>query len=984
MGLHKFIDGKDVLCLGLCHNGQSLAVGGNANAVVIYRLSYSSSEVSLVERTRLQAQGVTLSLALNADATVLATGGDARIVEVWGTSPGSTDFDGEPHARFSCKSTVHSVSLTDLGDLLAVGTSEFTELYEVESGGAMKAHQGNSRTSKSVSEVKLACSPLFYLNEPVHQGGISLSANGDFIAIAANANVTVYSIVAGGTIRRFRRDGRARSVALSARAEFVVAGGFDKKLTLHKVHGGSEMHEFRSGECALVRSVHLSADSSRLALGGEGGSTGQLGLVELYDADSNERLAVWQHSKAVWSVRLSSNGQMLAAAGYDMSLTLYDTLSQSVLHQIKYKANAGPAFIWCVDFSADDEWLAVGCWSGEAFLYKVDNANDALWPGALDQVASVSSDEPAAPTQSPPARDVTRGSGLKGAEEESRQQQDFLVEAARVRRTDRVYCVAISHNGRRMAVGGRDKMVAMYDTTECCDELVGWRESREAGEPEAQLLWEVAAEDFVYTMAVSQDLQFCVFGGVSKMVHVLDGRMGRLLFKVPTAATVWTVALLADSSKLAFGGEASTVTVVDTASRETWLQLPVQDTVYEISLSPLSLCFSHGDHGVIFGKGGAHYSWQDQPSTAVIQSFIVSLLSTEDKLLECLSYFIAHHPAIVNSSVSTGHKQSLLQFIVQSVSFQSVLELCLDSEIKAGLQPDVYGRTALDTALEQGKWRSLHLLLDAIVERKFMVVPRSMKGVTASFDTMAQKFPRDFLRFIRNMPLQAEPEVLDGEITHDVMLQHFMVVGSNSRAPKGIWKKALLQHRVSLESDDDDSHARTAMDSSLNRKNNPFNSSNNVTEGFSKATQGSIEALRVPFENFAGYVESSTGVPVSPLQLIVSAAVSTHDFTVFGSRPVEILLEFKWNAFARFSFLVETALFSLHVAIAAFYSLSIADNIGTPAREIFGIEEGTSPNYRLIIGSFWTSIYSLIKLVGEIKQLRVTAATDLNLQQAAV
>ena len=41
VGLHKFIDGKDVLCLGLCHGGKSLAVGGNANAVVLYQLSYS-------------------------------------------------------------------------------------------------------------------------------------------------------------------------------------------------------------------------------------------------------------------------------------------------------------------------------------------------------------------------------------------------------------------------------------------------------------------------------------------------------------------------------------------------------------------------------------------------------------------------------------------------------------------------------------------------------------------------------------------------------------------------------------------------------------------------------------------------------------------------------------------------------------------------------------------------------------------------------
>ena len=38
-----------------------------------------------------------------------------------------------------------------------------------------------------------------------------------------------------------------------------------------------------------------------------------------------------------------------------------------------------------------------------------------------------------------------------------------------------------------------------------------------------------------------------------------------------------------------------------------------------------------------------------------------------------------------------------------------------------------------------------------------------------------------------------------------------------------------------------------------------------VPEGFSKAAQGSIAALRVPFENFAGYVSDRNGVLVSPL-----------------------------------------------------------------------------------------------------------------------
>eukprot|EP00966_Prymnesium_polylepis_P127030 2937679-Prymnesium_polylepis.1 len=130
-----------------------------------------------------------------------------------------------------------------------------------------------------------------------------------------------------------------------------------------------------------------------------------------------------------------------------------------------------------------------------------------------------------------------------------------------------------------------------------------------------------------------------------------------------------------------------------------------------------------------------------------------------------------------------------MSFLVQNCNLSSVLEMCLDANITAGLQPDAFGRTALDTALEQGKWRALHMLLNALIERKFAMVPRGMTTVTATFDTMAHKFPGDFLRFIKKMPLQPEPEVLNGLATHDVMLPRFLVLGSSSRCPKGIWLK---------------------------------------------------------------------------------------------------------------------------------------------------------------------------------------------------
>ena len=41
----------------------------------------------------------------------------------------------------------------------------------------------------------------------------------------------------------------------------------------------------------------------------------------------------------------------------------------------------------------------------------------------------------------------------------------LLTEVCVVTRTDRVYAVAVDTSGKRLAIGGRDKCVAMYDTS---------------------------------------------------------------------------------------------------------------------------------------------------------------------------------------------------------------------------------------------------------------------------------------------------------------------------------------------------------------------------------------------------------------------------------------------------------------------------------------------------------------------------------------
>ena len=121
-------------------------------------------------------------------------------------------------------------------------------------------------------------------------------------------------------------------------------------------------------QCTAIP-ANLGADSARLAIGSDVQGRGR---ALLYDADTNALLAAWEHDKAVFSVRLSPNGRLLAVAGYGGKMTLYDACTYFQLHEVQYTSMRGPPFIWSTDFSGDSRYLAVGNWNGSSYLYEID------------------------------------------------------------------------------------------------------------------------------------------------------------------------------------------------------------------------------------------------------------------------------------------------------------------------------------------------------------------------------------------------------------------------------------------------------------------------------------------------------------------------------------------------------------------------------------------------------------------------------------
>lgn len=61
---------------------------------------------------------------------------------------------------------------------------------------------------------------------------------------------------------------------------------------------------------------------------------------------------------------------------------------------------------------------------------------------------------------------------------------------------------------------------------------------------DAVVVWEHNTDDFIYTVSLTADMQYCAYGGTAKRVVVVDGRTGNQLLKIGASGTVWSTSLL--------------------------------------------------------------------------------------------------------------------------------------------------------------------------------------------------------------------------------------------------------------------------------------------------------------------------------------------------------------------------------------------------------------------------------------------------------
>jgi WD40 repeat protein len=523
------------LSVALSGDGAHLAAGTSTGEVWLWRVADRTLVAKLAGHT-----GGVRGVALSADGQLLVSGSEDGTVRLWEASTRRVLTILEGHTG-----QVWGVALSADGHLLASGSEDGTiRLWESSTGRVLATLQGHTHAGAGRAGAVWS---------------VALSADGQLLASGGfDGTVRVWAASPESGWRLVATlEGHTSAVwgvALAADGQLLASGSGDGTARLWEASTGrllATLHGHTSG----VWSVALAADG-RLLASGSGDGTARLWDVSASlergrpfaerSADSGSSpaappsggrlLATLQgHTSVVRGAALSADGQLLASAGFDGAVRLWEASTGRPLATLLGRTDG----VRAVALAADGQLLASGSLDGAVRVWDASSGRPlTTLQGHVGTVRGValaadaqllaSSGEDGTVRLWDPRSACSAGQGASGGQRLATLQGH----------TGGVWGVALSADGRLLASGGGDGAVRLWEAS--TGRLLRTLQGHTSG---------------VWGVSLSADGQLLASGGGDGAVRLWDVSSGRLLATLQGhTGAVWSVALAPDGRLLASGG----------------------------------------------------------------------------------------------------------------------------------------------------------------------------------------------------------------------------------------------------------------------------------------------------------------------------------------------------------------------------------------------------------------------------------------------
>jgi WD40 repeat protein len=283
--------------------------------------------------------GVVHAVALSADGSLVAGGGDDKTIRIWQTS------DGKEIKKLAQDGAVLGLVFTDANTLVAAGEGGAIRVWNVGEAKITRALEGHKGTVRSLAW---------------HAAKKLLLSSGD------DGSVRLWSVAEGKQLREISgHEGAVLSVGFSADGTSIVTGGADKTLRVWNVADGKEVAVFANGGPVRAAGMHGDGKYYCAAQGS--------GILDWRVTSTEAVRTLSGHGGYVHCVAFSPDGSALASAGQDKTIRFWNPADGKQIRSVE----AHTSTIYCIDYNHDGSLLASGGYDRTVKLWKTADGTEA-------------------------------------------------------------------------------------------------------------------------------------------------------------------------------------------------------------------------------------------------------------------------------------------------------------------------------------------------------------------------------------------------------------------------------------------------------------------------------------------------------------------------------------------------------------------------------------------------------------------------------